>query len=419
MATVSKQDRFDGLKVLLYEQNQFVIKYDLESMATAARLMGVPPPATKVVLVGGTNGKGTTGASLNAFALRAGLRVGFYSSPHLLSLRERIRINGAPITRDEFCDRLEPIFARFSGRGGASDAPRALSYFELLTLTAWSHFASSELDLAVFEVGLGGRLDATNTLEPDISIITSVALDHQDYLGDTLEAIAAEKAGIVRSGRLTLAHVASGGFEAVEKAVAVQGGHLGVVTEGSRPAEWNAALAWRAFSELYPAHATSPVREDGLAGVRWPGRKQVMATPAGRRLYLDGAHNPHAVAETVRWLAECAPAPIPVVFGLSGKRDPAPLLALLKPIASRVIVTECISAPAVPTPIIVEAARTAEIPVEVAASPADALERVPEDVAVVGSLYLVGDVMAAAGTQLSELRIYSAAGYSKRSASSR
>ncbi len=173
-------------------------KFELEHMRILARALGDPQNAFPAVLIAGTNGKGSTASTLASILKSAGYRTALYTSPHLSRVNERIQINGAPISDDDFArlyfhvDNVALHLVRDSA------LPHHPSFFETLTALAFLYFAAQQVDIAVLEVGMGGRLDATNIVEPILSIITDISLDHQDYLGDTIAAIAREKAGILR-----------------------------------------------------------------------------------------------------------------------------------------------------------------------------------------------------------------------------
>lgn len=413
VATASSPDLdFRALVDALLVQNQFVIHYDLEGVAVAARALRLARPAQRLVLVGGTNGKGTVCAHLSAYACAAGLRVGFYSSPHLLDIRERIRIDGEPIDAAAF---VEHVGAAYRGFARATDELRALSYFELITLGAWSAFASEPLDLAIFEVGLGGRLDATNVLEPDLSVITSVSLDHRDLLGETLDEIATEKAGILRSGRPALLHRDAGGYDVLLQAAERTGAALEPIAGGDDPASWCRALAWRAFQLAFPTYATVDVRTEADNAVRWPGRQQRVCV-GDREVLVDGAHNAAALRATARWLEGVGGGGFDVIVGFSGRRDPRELLPFLRVVASRIIATEVRGAPSVPASEIATAAVSLGLDATVTTTIEEALETASERAAVVGSLYLVGEALAALGCTIEDLAVYVP---SKRSESSR
>src|SRR5258708_5432586 len=175
-------------------------KFDLAHMRVLLGALENPERRFPGVLIAGTNGKGSTAATLASILQASGLRTGLYTSPHLLRINERIQINGEEIADDKFAllqDMLERTAERLTEDG---ELPWHPSFFEMLTAMAFEHFASSRVEIAVLEVGMGGRLDATNVVEPRISVITDIALDHQKFLGDTLTEIAREKVGIVRAG---------------------------------------------------------------------------------------------------------------------------------------------------------------------------------------------------------------------------
>ncbi|MFP3014628.1 MAG: bifunctional tetrahydrofolate synthase/dihydrofolate synthase [Arsenophonus sp.] len=180
----------------LTNQHNKIIDMSIDRVASVAKKLNLLNPAKKVVTVAGTNGKGTTCHVLELILIEAGLKVGVYSSPHLLYYTERVRINGKILPEKEFCNVFDDIESK---RGIIT-----LTYFEYTTLAALQLFKKAKLDVVILEVGLGGRLDATNVVNADISVITTIALDHIDYLGSNLEKIAYEKAGIFRSGRYAI-----------------------------------------------------------------------------------------------------------------------------------------------------------------------------------------------------------------------
>ena len=173
-------------------------KFRLEEMRALVKALGHPERRFRSVLIAGTNGKGSTAATLAAILASAGYRVGLYTSPHLERVNERIRIDGVPIGDENFARlyfRVDDCASRLVAEGGLSAHP---SYFEMLTAVAFEAFAEAQVDVAVLEVGMGGRLDATNVVEPLLSVITDISLDHMEWLGDTIDLIAREKAGILR-----------------------------------------------------------------------------------------------------------------------------------------------------------------------------------------------------------------------------
>src|ERR1700704_2038216 len=175
-------------------------KFDLAHMRVLLAALGHPENRFPTVLVAGTNGKGSTAATLASILQASGLKTGLYTSPHLVRINERIRLNGEPISDDDFAQ-LHDVVGRTAERlVGEGDLPWHPSFFEMLTAMAFEYFSRTRPDMVVLEVGMGGRLDATNVVKPRLSIITDVSLDHQKYLGETLGEIAREKAGIIRAG---------------------------------------------------------------------------------------------------------------------------------------------------------------------------------------------------------------------------
>ena len=175
-------------------------KFDLAHMRTLLGALNHPEKRFPSVLIAGTNGKGSTAATLASILRASGLQTGLYTSPHLVRINERIRINGSEIRDDDFAlihDLVDRTAERLVGEG---ELPWHPSFFEMLTAIAFEYFAQNKVEIAVLEVGMGGRLDATNVVEPRVSVITDISLDHQKFLGDTVAEIAREKAGIIRRG---------------------------------------------------------------------------------------------------------------------------------------------------------------------------------------------------------------------------
>lgn len=407
---------YSALLRRLYAQNEFVIKYDLDAMRTAVDLLGIRKPARHIVLVGGTNGKGSTSAALNAIGMSAGLRVGLYTSPHLVDFRERMRINGSPIAEAAVIARLEPLIERFGRREG-HELGRPLSFFELVTLLAFEWFAAGDpLDLAVVEVGMGGRLDATNVLDVDASVLTSVSLDHMAWLGDTVEAIAFEKAPVARRGRPVWIHQASGGAHALLQAVESIGADVRVVDGGATAPEWNHALARAAGQDALARLGVAPARaraaiERGIEATRWPARQQVLES-GGRTWLIDGAHNPASMAECSRWLARLTAGglqPDIAIVAASPGRDLEATFGAVPHWPARVICAPAAEGRTLPPSELARyfTSRADNLTVEVAATAAEAVARAKaRRVLVVGSLYLCGGVLAALGETPETLSVY-------------
>jgi dihydrofolate synthase/folylpolyglutamate synthase len=283
----------------LYARVPLGMRLGLEPMRAACKDAGSPEASFQAVHVGGTNGKGSTSAMVEAIARASGLRTGLYTSPHLCRFAERIRIDGEPITDEALTGVLERALA----------IGKDLSFFETATLAAFLAFQDAKVDLAVIEVGIGGRLDATNVLPaPRCTAITKIAFDHMDRLGDTLGAIAREKAGIAKKDvPLVLGPMHGEPLEAIQEVAATVGAPIVrtwhalenelIGLQGSYQKE-NAAVAWTIANVLGWDVET---RRRGLESARWPGRFERIVMPDGPYL-LDGAHNPDGALELVRAL---------------------------------------------------------------------------------------------------------------------
>jgi len=309
-----------------------------------------------VILVGGTNGKGSTCAMLERILLCAGYRVGLYTSPHLLHYNERVRIGGRPVDDEALCQGFERVeAARKATKVSAGDT--SLTYFEFGTLCAWEVFAAQPLDAIILEVGLGGRLDATNLYDPDVAIVTAVDLDHMDYLGPTREGIGFEKAGIFRPGRPAICGDADPPRRLADRAqdigadLQVLGRDFGYVRQEGQWQYWgrsgrrgglafpalrgnrqldNASCVLAALDELrdrLPV-AMQDIRR-GLLEVELAGRFQVL--PGRPTVVLDVAHNPQAARVLAVNLGSMAFHPGTwAVFGMLRDKDIAGVVAALK-----------------------------------------------------------------------------------------
>jgi dihydrofolate synthase/folylpolyglutamate synthase len=399
-------------------QAQAGIELKLERVARAAAALGHPERAVAAVHVAGTNGKGSTVSMLAAMLRAGGHRVGVFTSPHLVSFRERIVVDGTPISEEEVVD-------GFAQLRRVLDPALGLTSFEFMTLLAWRTFAAQAVDVAVLEVGLGGRLDATNVVVPVASVITNVAVDHEAYLGAELEGIAAEKAGIIKAGVPVVSGVAGPAAavvrararalaapyhargEAFDLEVGTDGalvyrspartiGALTLALSGSYQRA-NAALAVRAL-EVAPRFTPSDAAvRAGLAAAVWPGRLQLVQTSP--LVLLDCAHNPAAVdvvVEEVRLLA--AGRRVRALFGVMRDKAWHSMLQSLGGLAAEIVLTRPRQprsaepdelATATPGPYRVEPDPVAAYRALVARSAA------ADVVLVTGSIFLIGDVLPA------------------------
>jgi dihydrofolate synthase/folylpolyglutamate synthase len=389
------------------------MRLGLERMERALDALGHPERGLRVLHVAGTNGKGST-CAMAAQALRAaGYRTGLYTSPHLLRFNERIAVDGQPVDDRELSRAVEALRAACPWHDAGAEDER-LTYFEVATLAALLHFARRPVDVAVVEVGLGGRFDATNVVRPLACAVSRIAFDHAEMLGGNLEAIAGEKAGIMKPGvPVAVAHgQEAGAMRALEEAAARRGAPLvvapasfeGPVGLAGPHQRGNAALAATALRLLdrvglvVPEHAISR----GISTARWPGR---LETVGG--VLLDGAHNPDGAAALARALSSLYPGrPVELVFGVLADKDEENMLRALAP-SVRALHLVAPSSPRAraPSTYLATAAALVGGRADAHASTEDALacaRRAARDGAVValaGSLYLVGEARAILGGQ--------------------
>ncbi len=408
------------------------VVFDLRRMERLLVRLGKPQNAAKSVHIAGTKGKGSTAAMLASILVQSGYRTGLYTSPHLLSIRERIQVNGQSIAEDEFArltGTLKPEVEAINRAGEFGE----LTTFEILTALAFACFRDKKADYQVLETGLGGRLDATNVVQPEVCVITSISYDHTDVLGDTLAKIAGEKAGIIKPGSTVItAPQASEAMQVLEKVC--QQKRVALVRVGSD-------VTWRreAFSpegqsftvrgmngeyhlkmpligehQLENAATTVATAEalaergaaisaetiaDGLANVSWPGRLQII----GRKpwVIVDGAHNGDSMRRLVAAIRQYYTfAKATVVFGASSDKNIAAMVAELASLPDRVIVTRSHHPRAVAVARLVEEFSRRGMAVEVAEDVASAMELAlstagaSDLVCATGSLFLVAEVMA-------------------------
>jgi dihydrofolate synthase/folylpolyglutamate synthase len=365
-------------------------KFGLERITELLADLGNPERAFRVIHVAGTNGKGSTCAMIEAALRTAGYRTGLYTSPHLVEPTERIQINGVPVTREQFAAAFNTVHTV------AERHPPHPTYFETVTAMGFLLFRDAAIDIAVVEVGLGGRLDATNVVQPEITVITPVDFDHERFLGSSIEQIAAEKAGILKS-RVPAVFAAQ--RPDADKVLTARATELGVnVTRSSQIGELPVAppLAGRHQMEnartAVAALKLLEVDPRGIANARWPGRlEQVAAQPD---IILDGAHNPagaRALAEHIR--EQYAGRPVWIVYGAMRDKSVAEMTEILFPVAERVILTAPAQARAVhPEALQIEGAIVTK---DIAEAVGLARAAPPEAaVFITGSLYLVGEARA-------------------------
>jgi dihydrofolate synthase/folylpolyglutamate synthase len=423
-------------------------KFDLEHMRVLLRALDHPERRFPGVLIAGTNGKGSTAATLASILQASRVRTGLYTSPHLIRINERIRINGEEISDDEFALLHDMVDRTAERLVGESELPWHPSFFEMLTAIAFEYFSRKKVDIAVLEVGMGGRLDATNVIDPQISIITDISLDHQKFLGNTVTEIAREKAGIIRRGGVvvtlpqqpqandvignTILDLDARGVSAVPYVPPVapsteyhvtnsESGHavfryplevMGkrILVETplvGRHQLRNVALAIAAAEELSKGGfaITAESIERGIRETRWPGRFQVIPPANDAPEYvLDVAHNP-AGAWALRSTLSSAyeDRPLTFVFGAMRDKAIAEIAEIVFPLAERVIATRADNPRSATSAEIREAAAHISVAIEEAPNVPAALERARISggsnalVVVTGSIYIVGEAMQALG----------------------
>lgn len=416
----------------LYGLQHFGIKLGLDNIRALLDLLGHPENSYYSVHIAGTNGKGSVAAMADAMLTSSGVRSGLFTSPHLVRPNERIRIAGLDIEDSELhklLRNMRQLLERALCDGKLGTQP---SFFEVITATALQAFAERGVEAAVLEVGLGGRLDATNVVDADVGVVVSIGFDHVKTLGPTLELIAGEKAGIIKPGAPVVCGVIQQrALDVLERTCRLRGSKLIdarcaarlISEEGGRytlatsagiypdvlcslPGRHqidNSRVALAAFEILMKRMGLTPDAEDvaaGLAAVRWPGRLQWIEPHNGMaRLLLDGAHNPAGIAAVAHFLlSRELPPPVLLCGATSGK----PMDKLLGPLAG-LVDGVVITRPPVergldPDDVASEVASLFKT-IETAAKPAEALRiaslMAGEEryVLVTGSLYLVGEIL--------------------------
>ena len=407
---------------------RFGIKLGLERTEALLHELGDPQDLFQGVLVAGTNGKGSVCAMVAGVLQAARYRVGLMPKPHLISYTERIQVDQRPIREDDFAALLTELQPAISKVAADLGPP---TEFEILTSAALYYFARAGIDLLVCEVGLGGRLDSTNVLDLGVSVITNIALDHTQYLGSTLEAIASEKAGILKPDSIAITGAQPPALAVIEAAAqkhqipllrlgqeieltAIDKEWAGVLASVTTPAGTyrdlrvpllglhqadNAALAVGAIDALRSRgwEISDGALRDGLARTRWPGRLEVI--DRNPIVLVDGAHNPAGLQRSLAAVQNLAKdRPLVIVFGAMNDKDLPAMLALLRAMDAPVIFSAIdwhrAAAPA-------DLAAQFGAPAETAESSGDALGRARERassngiVLVCGSLYLVGEAIVA------------------------
>ncbi|MDI9418954.1 MAG: bifunctional folylpolyglutamate synthase/dihydrofolate synthase [Firmicutes bacterium] len=407
-------------------RKRFTSHLGLERFAGLCARLGNPQAQFRAIHIAGTNGKGSTAALIAGVLQAHGFRVGLFTSPHLIDYRERFQINGQKIPEEDLGRISALVKEQMLGLEAEYPEGGAFTQFEAAAAVGFTYFAREQVDYGVIEVGLGGRLDATNVLTPEISVITPVGHDHLERLGPTIEDVAREKAGIIKAG---VPVVAAPQLSAVDQVLRTAAAKLGAPYHSLDQTRWQ-PLEWdlEGGALVYPILGRTPFRiqlpgkhqldnaatallalkvlqergfplqphraREGMAGCRWPGRLQI--TSRNPLVIFDGAHNREGflvLADSLRHLSE---EKFTFVIGLSAGKDPAVIDSLL-PLAKRVFATESRNSRigAVPASELTDYVRSRGIS-------ADCVDfyRLPpvlkmdDPVCVCGSLYLIGDLQA-------------------------
>jgi len=400
----------------LFALEQFGIKLGLDNIRAILEALGHPERAWRSIHVAGTNGKGSVAAMVERGLRAAGLRTGRYTSPHLDVVEERVAIDGDAVSRPAFAAAIETVFSAVDAatrRGTLTVVP---TFFEVSTAVAFEMFRQAGVDVAIVEVGLGGRFDATNVLTPEVSAITSIAFDHERHLGDTLSQIAFEKAGIAKRGTpLVVGRLPSEAARRVAAVAAEVGAPLidahGTTTDrvypplklslpGRHQLE-NAAVAvavletWSSRVSFVPTSAIVT----GLTDCHWPARLEWLGLADGRELLLDAAHNPAGAAALATYLQDTSLAPLPVVLAVMKDKNLAGMVKPLLPAAAAFVATTVPHSRALPADDLAAALRVLAPALAISAEPnaeaavARALERSARAVAA-GSIFLIGPLRA-------------------------
>jgi dihydrofolate synthase/folylpolyglutamate synthase len=400
----------------LFSLEQFGIKFGLENISALVERLGHPERTFRSVHVAGTNGKGSVTAMVDAALRAAGYKSARYTSPHLVHLRERFVIAGKPVADASLAAAIVDV------RAGIDDLIRRHvltvqpTFFEATTAVAFELFRRAHVDIAVLEVGMGGRLDATNVVVPEVAAVTTIAFDHQRYLGSTLREIAIEKAGIIKPGvPVVIGSLPAEALAAVEDIAAARGAPiiradpasiegLPVGLAGAHQRD-NAAVAFAILRTLDMCGTSVPVAAitKGLAHPEWPGRLDLRQLENGRTALLDAAHNPAGAAALASYLKSTAVedprvAARPLVFAAMRDKEVEAMLRALLPEIGPIVLTRASTARSAPPDELAAIVRSIapEHLVSVEVSPANALAaawRIGPHIVVAGSIFLLGDVL--------------------------
>jgi dihydrofolate synthase / folylpolyglutamate synthase len=394
----------------LFSLEQFGIKFGLENISALVARLGHPERTFTSVHIAGTNGKGSVTAMVDAALQAAGHRSARYTSPHLIDLTERFVVDGTAVSHQALVAVVADVQRTADAlmKDGILAAPP--TFFEVTTATAFELFRRTGVSVAAIEVGLGGRLDATNVIQPAASAITSIAFDHERYLGSSMEEIAFEKAGIIKSGvPVVIGDLPPGAVAVIDRvarergaevvrtsALDVRGFTIGLA--GAHQIG-NAAVAVHLLNILDRRGIAVPrdAIAQGLEQPNWPGRLDRRILTDGREVLLDAAHNPAGAAALASYLRADGGDPRPLVFAAMRDKDASGMFAALLPAVGQLVLTRATSPrSADPSDLEAQARVIRDLPVTIAVSAAEALDiawRLSSRIVVAGSIFLLGDVI--------------------------
>jgi len=406
----------------LFALEQFGIKLGLENIRAILHALGNPERVYRSIHIAGTNGKGSVAAMVERGLRAAGLKTGRYTSPHLDSIEERVAINGQPVERGTFEAVTEHVLdvvdrMRAGNLPGPSLGEGRPTFFEVSTAVAFEIFKREGVDVAIVEVGLGGRFDATNVLEPTITAITSIAFDHERHLGHTLSDIAFEKAGIAKRGvplvigRLPNEAAARIAKVAREVEAPLFDAHATTTDRSYPPLTLslpgrhqleNAAVAVAILERwsVLVDHVSTEAIVTGLTQCEWPARLEWLRVPfeSQGELLIDAAHNPAGAAALASYLQDTGSKPLPFVFAAMEDKDLASMIAAIAPVASAFIATSVPHVRARSADALASELRSlVRVPVEACASPLEAVTRAfarSNRAVACGSIYMIGPLRA-------------------------
>ena len=403
-----------GALEYLYGLEFLGIKFGLDNIATLVAYLGNPQQAFRTLHIAGTNGKGSVTAMVDTALRAAGYRSARYTSPHLVAVNERFVIGGSPVSDRDLDDAINDVRGAVERLRAAKRLEVEPTFFEVTTAVAFELFRRAGVEVGVIEVGLGGRLDATNVIAPVAAAITSIGFDHERYLGTTLREIALEKAGIIKPGLdVVVGELPAEALDAIVETARARGASLipadaaaldragaRVVGLKGQHQRRNAAVA-ATLLEVVNRRGL-PVPPDavrtGLATVSWPGRLDLRRLTDGREALLDAAHNPEGAAALAAYVTETWPDKPPLVFAAMQDKDARGMLRALLPVVGRLVLTRASNARAADPAELAAAAREVAptLPLEITPVPASALAaawRHSPRIVVAGSIFLLGDVL--------------------------